>query len=207
MIFARMAGEAPVGAVVLAAGRSSRMGATNKLLAELGGRTVIARTVDALAAAGLPPPVIVLGHDADKVKEAIGGRTAIFVFAPDHASGISRSIAAGISALPLEWKAALIALGDMAEILPETLAAIAEAAAAHAAVVPICQGCRGNPVAWGRDLWPRLVTLGGDRGARDLLASVDTIEVVTNDAGILFDVDTSEALAAARKRVQGSSSV
>ena len=64
-----------VGAIVLAAGRSTRMGATNKLLADLDGKPVVAHVVDAIAAAGLPPPVVVVGHMAAEVGAVLGGRT------------------------------------------------------------------------------------------------------------------------------------
>lgn len=201
--------SARVGAIVLAAGRSTRMGGANKLLADFGGQPVIVRTIDALAAAGLPPPIVVLGHMADEVRAAMGQRLAVFVVAADYATGIGRSIAAGIVSAPASWRAALIVLGDMPAVTPDTLANIAAAAAAADAavvVVPINRGRRGNPIAWGRDHWPRLALLDGDRGARDLLGSFDVTEVATDDYGIVADVDTPEALAALRQGLQASSS-
>ncbi len=62
----------------------------------------------------------------------------------------------------------------------------------------MCGGQRGNPVAWGRSHWPRLATLSGDRGARELLADVAVTLIATDDAGTVFDVDTPAALAVAR---------
>lgn len=201
-----VAADDMVGAIILAAGRSTRMGEANKLLADLGGRPIIARTVDILAAAGLPPPVIVVGHMADAVRMAVGARPATFVATANYAEGISYSIAAGIAAVPEDWRAVLIALGDMPGIAPATLASIAAVSAADAVVVPVCQGQRGNPVAWGRDFWPRLFMLGGDRGARDLLAAICVTEVETNDQGIFADIDTPEALAVFRRQLHSSSS-
>ena len=104
-----------IGAIVLAAGRSTRMGGANKLLADLDGRPVIAHTVDAVLAAGLPP-VVVTGHMADAVRAALAGRAVRFVAAADYADGLSRSLAAGLAAAPAEWRAALIVLGDMPRI-------------------------------------------------------------------------------------------
>ena len=186
-----------VGAVVLAAGRSTRMGAANKLMAILGDRPVVAHTLDAIAAAGLPPPVVVVGHMADPVRAAVGAQAADIVFAPDFADGMSRSLAAGLAAAPAAWDAALIVLGDMPRVDAATLAMIAAAVRdASTVVVPVTGGRRGNPVAWGRAHWPRLLALRGDTGARALLDTVVVDEVEVGDCGIFADVDTPEALAA-----------
>ena len=195
----RVAARPHVGAIVLAAGRSSRMAGANKLLADLDGIPVIGHTLDALAAAGLPPPVVVTGHMAGEVAAAIGARPATLVVAADFADGMSRSLAAGLAGAPAEWHAALIVLGDMPRVAPATLAAIAAAAAdADAVVVPVADGRRGNPVAWGRAHWPRLMALTGDTGARTLLDWVTVTTVAVDDEGIFADVDTPEALAALR---------
>ncbi len=200
----RVAGA--VGVIVLAAGRSTRMGGANKLLADLGGTAVIARTLDALADAGLPPPVVVTGHMAAEVRAAIGARAATIVVAPDYAAGMSRSLAAGLGAAPAAWRAALIVLGDMPGVAPATIAAVAAAATDAAAVVaPVCAGRRGNPVAWGRDHWPRLLALDGDRGAKALLDTVVVDEVAVDDANIFADLDTPAALATARAGLSAAS--
>ena len=87
----------------------------------------------------------------------------------------------------------------MPRVAPATLAAIAAAAGdADAVVVPVAEGRRGNPVAWGRAHWPRLTALTGDTGARALLDSVSVNTVAVDDDGIFADVDTPEALAALR---------
>ena len=202
-----------VGAIVLAAGRSTRMGSVNKLLADLDGRPVVAHAVAAVAAAGLAGPVVVLGHMADAVRTAIGAETpgdggggggahagaTRFVIAADFNGGMSRSLAAGLAAAPPDWCGALIVLGDMPRVAPTTLAAIAAAVTdTDAVVVPLADGKRGNPVAWGRAHWARLATLTGDAGGRAFLAEVATIEVETGDPGILADVDTPAALALLR---------
>ncbi len=196
-----------VGAIVLAAGRSTRMGHTNKLLADLCGTPVIARTVDALVAAGLPP-LVVVGHMAGSVRAALAGRPAQFADAPDYAGGLSRTLAAGLGAAPGHWRAALIVLGDMPTVAVATLATIAHAADAEdSVVVPTQDGRRGNPVAWGRTHWLRLAALTGDRGARALLDDIDVMEVATDDGGIHVDVDTPDALSAlaALRRTYSSS--
>ena len=190
----RLAG-ATVGAIVLAAGQSTRMGAQHKLLADLDGRPVVAHVIDALAAAGLPSPLVVLGHAAADVRAAVGER-ATFVTADDYANGMSRSLAAGLAAAPASWDAALIVLGDMPRVTPATLAALVAAVTADTVVVPSFDGRRGNPIGWGRALWPRLAAVTGDSGGRALLASVPVTEVAAESNGIFIDVDTPAALTA-----------
>jgi molybdenum cofactor cytidylyltransferase len=107
-----------VGAVVLAAGRSSRFGDAHKLLADWQGKPLIAHAIDAVSAAGLPAPIVVLGHAADAVRAALTGRSVQFVEAADWADGMGRSLAAGIAAVPADWDAALVCLADMPAVEP-----------------------------------------------------------------------------------------
>ncbi len=186
----------PVGALILAAGRSTRMGAAHKLLADLHGRPVVAHTADALIAAGLPPPLVVLGHRATEVRAAFGDRPAIFVTAPDFADGLAASLRAGLAAVPGAWRGVLVCLGDMPRVAPATLRRLAAALTDAAGVaVPVHDGKRGNPVAWGRTYFTRLRALTGDVGGKALLAEVDAVEVPVDDDGVLIDVDTPAALA------------
>ncbi len=201
---AAIAQTGTVGVIVLAAGRSTRMGAANKLVADLDGRPVVAHVVDAIAAAGLPPPVIIVGHMAAAVRAAIGERPATYVTAPDFAEGMSRSLRAGLAAAPAGWSAAIIALGDMPSIDSATYAALAAAAIDRVPVViPTWHGKRGNPLVWSRTHWPELATLNGDGGGKVLLAALSDrlVELPVDDPGILADVDTPEALAALRRGV------
>ncbi len=192
------AGSAKVGAIVLAAGRSSRMGA-NKLVADLDGRPVVAHVVGALAAAALPV-LVVTGHDPAAVEAAISGPEIAFVHAADYARGMSRSLAAGLAAVPAEWTSALLCLGDMPRIRPETCRALAALAGSAPAVVPVFAGRRGHPVLWDRSQFAALAAISGDTGGRALLAALgDAVrELPVDDAGILLDADTPEALAALR---------
>ncbi|WP_226895936.1 NTP transferase domain-containing protein [Polymorphobacter sp. PAMC 29334] len=190
-----------VGVIVLAAGRSTRMGAANKLIADLDGKPVVAHVVDAIAAAGLPPPIVVVGHMAAAVRAALGDRPATYVTAPDFAEGMSRSLRTGLAAAPLDWRAAIIALGDMPSVDAETYAALAAAAIDRVPVViPTWHGKRGNPLAWSRAHWTELSGVTGDGGGKVLLAALSDrlVELPVDDPGILADVDTPEALAALR---------
>jgi molybdenum cofactor cytidylyltransferase len=194
----------PVGSILMAAGRSSRMGGANKLLADLGGRPVVAHAMDAIRAAGLPA-IVVVGNMASDVRAAIGGGSS-FVEARDFAQGMSRSLRAGIAAVPAAWRAAIVCLGDMPHVPAAVLTALVAAAREpHAIVVPTWRGKRGNPVLWPRVHFARLAALEGDVGGKALLAEFaeHVIEVEVESDAILADIDTPDALAAARQR-QGS---
>lgn len=190
----------PVGAVLLAAGRSTRMG-SNKLLADLGGKPVVARTLAAIEAAGLPT-LVVLGNMAAEVRATIGEH-AHFVEASDYADGLSRSLRAGIAAAPDNWRGAIVCLGDMPEVPPAVLSAmIAAFREPHDIVVPTFRGKRGNPVLWPRAHFARLTTLSGDVGGKALLAEFadHVVEVEVDTDAILTDIDTPDALEASRRR-------
>lgn len=188
------------GAIVLAAGRSSRMGGDHKLLADWRGKPIIAHVVDAIAAAGLPPPIIVLGTRADEIRAILSGRAAILVDAPDHGLGLAHSLRAGLAAVPDTWDAALVCLGDMPRVDAVLLAALAKAPGDVA--VPVWQGKRGNPVRWGRRHFNALMAIEGDIGGKALLAGLATppSEVLASSDAILDDIDTPAALAALRAR-------
>lgn len=183
------------GAIILAAGRSTRMGDAHKLLAVWRDRPLVVHVADAVADAGLPPPVIVLGHRADDVRAALGGHAAHFVVAPDFADGLSASLRAGLAAAPAEWDAALICLGDMPRVGTATLRALAAVASPMVVAVPVWAGRRGNPVLWGRAHFGALAAQTGDTGGKALLAGRRVVEVMADSNGVLIDVDTVEALA------------
>ncbi len=175
-----------VGALVLAAGLSRRMGAA-KLALPLGGRPVIAATLVAVDAAGLPV-LMVTGAHADVVRAS--APSVPVAHAKDHALGLAESLKAGLAAAPPAWGAVLVVLGDMPFVRPETLRALADALGAGAsAVVPVEGGRRGNPAGFARATWPALMALSGDQGARPLLDGLDVVEVLVNDAGIHRDID------------------
>ena len=187
----------PVGAIILAAGQSRRMGPRNKLLIEVDGRPILAHVARAVREAGLPPPVVVTGCEADQVRAALKGEPVRFVHNPDFAQGLSTSIHAGISNTPEAWAGSFICLGDMPEVTPATLRTLAshfDPAAGRTICVPVHGGRRGNPVLWGRKHFPRLLALSGDVGAKHLLAELqdEVTEVDAASPGVLADVDTPE---------------
>ncbi len=102
----------PIAGIVLAAGNSTRMG-RNKLLLELDGKPVIRRAVGRAVDAGLSPVIVVLGFEADRVREALSGLTYHEVTNPKFEAGINSSVRLGIGAVPDQAIAAVVMLPDM----------------------------------------------------------------------------------------------
>lgn len=196
-----MNGELKTGVIILAAGLGRRMGG-GKLLASLGGKPVIAHVADAVQDAGLEA-IVVTGHDAEGVRNALSGRGLRFIHADDYAEGQAHSVSAGMRAVPDYWQAAIMALGDMPLIQPKLLRTMADRARSDAILIPRHEGHRGNPVLWGRDWFPALSHLTGDTGARQLFAPAGESLTFLDwpDDTILCDADTPEQLEALRKRI------
>ncbi len=193
-----------IGAVLLAAGRSRRMGEANKLLEEVGGTPMVRTVAETLCASGVDPVVVVLGSDAARVRHVLEGLPLTFTTNASWAEGMGTSVAAGVAALPNGLAGALVALGDMPGVSRgdvETLTAAFQPNTGAGICVPVRDRKRGNPVLWGARYFEQLVGLSGDVGARALLIehASDVCEVEVADDGVLTDVDTPEALAEARR--------
>jgi len=190
-------GKPNVAAVILAAGRSSRMG-RNKLLLDLDGKPILCHAVDQALGAGLSEIVVVSGHQASKVREALGERAVKVVEAREHKLGMSASLKAGIRALGPKTEAALVMLGDMPQVsapLIQRLIAAYNPLEGRSIVVPTVDGKRGNPVLFDRRYFEEMLALEGDVGARHLIGAHDdqVAELAVDDAAVFTDVDTPEA--------------
>jgi molybdenum cofactor cytidylyltransferase len=197
------AGPPRLAAVLLAAGRSTRMGGPNKLLVPIDGKPMVRHAAEAARAAGVAEIVVVTGHMAAEVERALAGLAVRIVHNPDHASGLASSLRAGIAALGPDIDGAFVLLGDMPRIAArhlQSLAAAFDPAAGRGIVVPTRAGRRGNPVLWGRAFFKAFRDLDGDVGARHLIGAHPeaVAEVEMPDEASLLDIDTPEALAALR---------
>jgi molybdenum cofactor cytidylyltransferase len=193
-----------IAAIVLAAGRSRRMGTGNKLLALTDGLPMIVRVAEAALASRTAPVIVVTGHDSGAVRAALAGRAVNFAHNPDFAAGLSTSLKAGLAALPDDIDGTLVCLGDMPLVTAaelDRLVAAHEATDGEAIVVPTRNGRRGNPVLWSRRFFSRMHMLAGDLGARHLITDYadHVVEVGMDDDGVLIDIDTPEALARVAK--------
>jgi molybdenum cofactor cytidylyltransferase len=197
-----------IAALLLAAGRSSRMG-TNKMLAEIDGRPMVARTAQRLLSSHARPIIAVLGNQADDVDAALGRLPVERVMNPDFAEGLSTSLKRGLAALPEDVDGVVICLGDMPLIAGRDLDRLIAAfnpLEGRAIVVPARRGQRGNPILWSRQFFPEMAALSGDSGARRLIDEhADVVAEIEMDTdGIFIDIDTPDALAALRERVKPS---
>ena len=201
-----LSSQAPkVAAIVLAAGRSSRMGGANKLLTEIEGLPMVTRAVEAALASRARPVIVVTGHDSARLRAAIGDRPVTVIENPAFASGMASSLKAGITALPTEVDGALVCLADMPLVGAQTLDRLIAAfnpLEGRAICVPSWDGKRGNPVLWAKRFFPEMASLAGDTGARHLIGQYGELvtEIPMPDDGVLLDIDTPEALMRYRQR-------
>ncbi|HZD26728.1 MAG TPA: nucleotidyltransferase family protein [Alphaproteobacteria bacterium] len=199
-----MSSAAPrVAALVLAAGQSRRMGAANKLLAEVDGAPMVQAAVDAALASSARPVLVVTGHQPDALRAALAGRDVTLIDNPRFADGLSTSLKAGIAAMPGDVDGVVVLLADMPRVRArhiERLLAAFKPAEGRAICVPTFRGKRGNPVLFGRALFAGIAGIAGDVGARQLIAAHEdmVVEVAMEDDAVLTDIDTPEALARLR---------
>jgi molybdenum cofactor cytidylyltransferase len=196
-----------IAALLLAAGRSSRMGGPNKLLESIDGVPMVARTAQRLLSSRARPIVAVLGNDADRVDQALGRLPVERVRNPAFADGLSTSLKAGLAALPADIDGVVVCLGDMPLITGrdiERLIAAFNPLEGRAIVVPTRHGKRGNPVLWARRFFAEMAELAGDVGAKHLIGEHAELvaEIEMDGDGVLVDIDTPDALAELRARTK-----
>jgi molybdenum cofactor cytidylyltransferase len=184
--------SAPIAAVVLAAGRSSRMG-QHKLLLPLGDRPLVAHAVAAACASMADPVLVVLGHEAERVRAALPPGRFRIMENPDFARGIASSLRAGIEAVPPGCAGAIVLLGDQPLVSAQVVDRLVEDARAHpdSIVAATYGGHRGNPVYFPRRYFAELAAVEGDEGGRSVLAThqayVRLVECA--DVASMLDID------------------
>jgi len=196
-----------VAAVVLAAGRSTRMGAVNKLIAEIGGKPLVRIAAEQALASRASPVIVVTGHERARVEAALNGLPVRLVHNPNYAEGLGTSLRAGIAAVPADADGAIICLGDMPQVtagLIDKLIAAFDPERGALVVVPSIEGRRGNPVVWSRRFFHDLTAIHGDIGARHLIGNYAeaVVEVPVADDAALTDVDTPESLSAVKAEIE-----
>ncbi|MES2523358.1 MAG: nucleotidyltransferase family protein [Gemmatimonadota bacterium] len=201
-----------VGALVLAAGASERLGTPKQLLLGRDGRPLVSGVVHALREAGCEPIAVVVGAHAEDVTHAlIEDAAAVFLVAHrGWSEGMGSSIRAGIATisthgLMADIDAVLIAACDMPTADGAHFRALRGAAASTNGHMRVASAytaqdgvtvTRGIPAVFPRADWPELLGLAGDRGAKALLERPDTVTVPLVDGS--FDLDTPEDVAAWR---------
>jgi len=201
-----------IAAIVLAAGRATRMGEP-KVLLSLGGRTLLAHVIAAAQASGCGPVIVVAGSHAGEVRREAEALGAQVVVNPRYAEGMASSLAAGVAAVPSDCEAAVVLLGDQPRVgaaaidrliaayratgKPMVLSRYGGVAGAPALMTPL--PAAGPPALIARPLFPEVAALTGDAGARTVAARhPDQVAEVALAADEAWDVDTPDDLARLR---------
>ncbi len=193
--------EAPVAAVILAAGGAKRMGQLKQLL-PLNGQPMVRQVTEAVCATGLAQMVAVVGARADDVRRALAGLPVEIIVNEAWPEGMSSSLRAGLRALRPDIRAVLVILADQPALTPTLLRALVDRYRATGAplIAPFYHGRRGNPVLFDRSLLPELLAVTGDQGGREVIArhQEEMERINVDDPAVLLDVDTAQDLEKAR---------
>jgi molybdenum cofactor cytidylyltransferase len=154
-----------VAGVLLAAGRSSRMGA-NKLFLEIEGETVLRRAASAGIAAGLDPLIVVLGHESDRAEAQLAGLRCVPLVNPDYAKGMNTSVSAGIAALGDDPAAAVVMLADMPLVTAEMIGKVVSTWQDQPLVLSVYGQVVAPPILYARPLFRELRALEGENGGK-----------------------------------------
>jgi molybdenum cofactor cytidylyltransferase len=204
--------ESGISAVLLAAGSSRRFGAGSKLLADAGGRPLIAWAAAALAASRVREIIVVTGPDPGGIQTALAGFPVRYAHNPDHLAGMGTSVAAGIGAVSAGARGALVCPGDMPGLTPhliDRLIAVFEQHGGDRIIYPRTgEGRQGNPVLWPRRFFARLGALRGQSGGKALIEEHASEAVAVPAEGIAasLDIDTFEDLEHYRRQLAGRGS-
>jgi molybdenum cofactor cytidylyltransferase len=179
-------------ALVLAAGRSRRMG-TQKLLLPLGGQPVIAHVVDQVLASPVDQTLVVLGPDGDRISQALRGRRVSFVTNALAEAEMLDSLRCGLRALPATCQAVLVVLGDQPGVRAELIGALLQAldSSPRRLVLPVHAGRRGHPVLFTVSYRQELLDCHQGVGLRGLLQAhaAEVVEVSVAQPLALADMD------------------
>lgn len=168
-----------IGIIILAGGLSQRMGAENKLCKPLKGRPLICQTTAPFIEASsidarITKPIIITGHQADEVKQALCDYDLQYIHNPDYASGMASAIKTAMAELASSLDHLMITLGDIpfidADDIHKMIAThLANPSLTDAITRARFEGKDGHPVIWGSAYFDALSNLSGDEGARPLI--------------------------------------
>ena len=197
--------ESGVAAVILAAGSSSRMGAAKQLL-PLRGRPLLQHVLDNVRQSSVREIVLVLGHSAETVQQAVNLDGARIVVNEQFQQGMGTSLKAGLSEVSSRSQAALIVLGDQPFVGAPTMDRLigVHRESRGQIIIPTFRGFRGNPVLLDRAVFPELKGLSGDVGCRSIFGAhtEEIVRVAVDDVGILLDMDRPEDLRVAHGDIE-----
>ena len=182
-------------AVLLAAGRSERMGRNNKLLLNVDGVPLVRKSAINILNSNVASMTVVTGFDENKIVNALSGLTVNFVKNINFRDGLSSSLKAGLANITPTPSAVIICLADMPKIQPEHINRLIEnfdPLRGLEICIPTNNGKRGNPVLIGSCFFPHILETSGDFGAKQVMKhhpdKIVEVEIGTSD--IHFDIDT-----------------
>jgi molybdenum cofactor cytidylyltransferase len=181
-------------AIVLAAGRSQRMG-TQKLLLPWGNKSVVAHVIDEVLRSPVQQVFVVIGQDGEQIKGALMNRCVTCVSNPDSEGDMLSSVRCGLQVLPAACDGVLIVLGDQPKVTTELVAEMVSAFHQHRGIiVPVHQGRCGHPVLFSKKFCEEVMSCHDGIGLRGLLCShvKEVFELPVPASGVLEDMDTPQ---------------
>jgi molybdenum cofactor cytidylyltransferase len=181
-----------IAAIVLAAGKSERMG-TPKALLPLRGRTFLDNILETISQSSVERTVVVVGHHKAEIEGHVSPGTSV-IYNPDYEQGMITSLQAGIRALPREATGALLFLVDHPLVQRDIIELLIKNVAPGRIVLPTFKGRRGHPVLFASDIFQEILSLTMSQGANIIVRKDPSrvVEVSVDFPGILVDVDTPE---------------
>jgi len=182
-----------VSAILLAAGKSSRMGKLKQLM-PLGNSTILEQTLANLLGSRLNEVIVVLGYKAEEVVKRLSGRPVKVMVNPLYRKGMSTSIAAGLKFVDSQAQAVMLVLGDQPYVDSPPINRLIAAFSSNkkGIAIPTYRGQRGHPLIFNRKYQAQLSHLSGDIGGREIIREhpEDVLEVPVDCEGITIDIDT-----------------
>ncbi len=200
--------QLPVTLIVLAAGKSIRMGDKNKLLLPLKGKPLLEYILERLKPVPVFEKLVVINPADKRIRSLIDPHFYRLVLNPDYEEGIASSIRYGVWASKDTAQGYLFYLADMPLISLQTIHELLmkfDSMHPRRILIPSFKGKRGNPVLVGRAYRRHLLTLQGDKGARQIFkeAQEHIQEIQVGDPAILWDIDTESAYEEILRKMEG----
>ena len=192
--------------IILAAGKSKRMHEINKLLIKINNKTMIEKIVDSSLKSVANNTIVVLGYENEILQRLLINKNITTVVNTEYLKGQSSSLQMGISALTEDCDAAVVILGDMPDINSTLINQLIENYSPgdnKSIIIPTYKNKKGNPVLMGREFFPDILSIKGDKGAKDIIKVNKKYinEIPQKQSAIINDIDTKEDLA---KYIKGS---
>jgi Uncharacterized MobA-related protein len=189
-----------ISSVILAAGESRRMGKQNKLLLRVGGEAMLVKLVKVVCASDASQILIVIGHEAEQIRQELYDLPINFVYNPNFSKGMTTSIKSGIKEVSQNSDGFLICLADMPYINTSEINKLIHTFVQNRIkekkliVVPVFKGQRGNPVLFSSEFRNDILDHKKESGCKGVIMnnSESVMEIQMDNDNMLLDVDTLE---------------